>query len=116
MTDAREIVPRYIVHTTKIRDLVVDFEIELVEGRYTTEEVYTSHKFDITEFVESAATGDRRSPRTWDPYNVHETRDEAETWVSMHLDRTRRIALDILEHLDEGRDRRRVRDMRGVTT
>lgn len=69
-----EIVPRYIVHTTKIRDLVVDFEIELVEGRYMTD------KFDIAKFVEPVATGDRRSPRTWDPYSVHETRDETETW------------------------------------
>lgn len=108
-----EIVPRYIVHTTKVHDLVVDFEIELVEGRYTTEEVYTSHKFDITEFVESAATGDRRSPRTWNPCSVYETRDEAETWASMHLDRTRGIALEILERLDAGRDRRATR---GVTT
>lgn len=111
-----DIVPRYIVHTTKVHDLVVDFEIELVEGRYTTEEVYTSHTFDITEFVESSATGDRRRPRTWEPINVYGTRDEAETRASMHLDRTRRIALEILERLDDGRDRRRARDARGVTT
>lgn len=111
-----EIVPRYIIHTTQVHDLVVDFEIELVEGRYTTEEVYTSHKFDITEFVESSATGDRRSPRTWKPYSVYETRDEAETRALMYLDRTREIALEILERLDAGRDRRRAKDARGVTT
>lgn len=62
---------RYVInYKREYRDFIYGYEIELLEGNLVTEEVYTSHKFDITEF----RVPGRRALST---YDIYESRDAA---------------------------------------
>lgn len=63
---------RYVINFKReYRDFIYAYDIELVEGDLVTEEVYTSHKYDVTEF---------RVPgrRAFSTYDIYESRDAAE--------------------------------------
>lgn len=65
---------RYIINWKReYRSFTYGYEIELLEGNLVTEEVYTSHKFDITEF--------RSGARKFDTYSIFESHDAAETYA-----------------------------------
>lgn len=62
---------RYVInYKREYRDFIYGYEVELLEGDLINEEVYTSHKFDITEF---------RVPgrRAFSTYDIYESRDAA---------------------------------------
>lgn len=62
---------RYIINWKReYRYFTYGYEIELLEGNLVTEEVYTSHKFDITEF--------RSGARKFSTYDIFESYDAAE--------------------------------------
>ncbi|TIL38506.1 hypothetical protein [Mesorhizobium sp.] len=61
---------RYVInYKREYRDFIYGYEIELIEGDLVTEEVYTSHKFDITEF--------RSGHRKFSSYDIYESYDAA---------------------------------------
>ncbi|MER9911676.1 hypothetical protein NKJ71_13685 [Mesorhizobium sp. M0050] len=65
---------RYVInYKRETREFIYGFEIELLEGNLVTEEVYTSHKFDITEF----RVDWRRKFSTYDIYESYEAAEEA---------------------------------------
>lgn len=73
---------RYIINYEKESGFIYAYDIELVEGNLVTEEVYTSHKFDITEF-----RVERR--KAYSTNEIYETREAAEAEASKALERSR---------------------------
>lgn len=101
MTTGTQTCARYVVNFYKrYPGFLYDYDVELVEGEIVTEEVHTSHSFEVTEFRS-------RDGRAWGIHSVYETRETAVGVGEVAMERSASELREKTTLLSAGRERRR---------